>query len=382
MTGSLQLKNNRYYVVLNIYDEFGKRHRKWIKTELTTKSKVKEREQKLREILSQYESNPQILNSKVLFSDYVKVWLKEAKIKVDKVTYQHYENDAKNHIIPYFDNIGIKLADVDRQVLQNYFIKKYENGRKDGKGGLSPKTLKHHKNIIYQTLELALLNGMITSNPCNAITLPKIEKNTYQFYNADEARLFLDTVKNEELYPLYLVTLYFGLRRSEVLGLKWDSIDFEAKRLTIKHTRTGCNEIIEKDKTKTKSSLRSFPLCDDMINLFVRLKNAERANQKLFGKDYIKNDYIFKWQNGSPYDPDYITHKFKKTLKKYGLKQITFHGLRHTCGSLLNEQGHTLKDAQEWLGHADIQTTANIYLHLDTKQKENISNSLTGVLIN
>lgn len=133
MTGSLQLKNNRYYVVLNIYDEFGKRHRKWIKTELTTKSKVKEREQKLREILSQYESNPQILNSKVLFSDYVKVWLKEAKIKVDKVTYQHYENDAKNHIIPYFDNIGIKLADVDRQFYKTILLKNTKTAEKTAK---------------------------------------------------------------------------------------------------------------------------------------------------------------------------------------------------------------------------------------------------------
>lgn len=175
--------------------------------------------------------------------------------------------------------------------------------------------------------------------------------------------------------------MLYGLRRSEVLGIKWDSIDLKAKKLTIQHTRTRCNEIIEKDRTKTKSSLRSFPLSDDIVNLLVKIKLQEKRNKKLFGKEYVSNDYVFKWDNGKPYDPDYITHKFSKTLKKYGLKQISFHGLRHSCGSLLNEQGFTLKDIQEWLGHSDIQTTANIYLHLDTKRKENISKSISSLLI-
>lgn len=380
MTGSLQTKGNKYYVVLNMKID-GKRKQKWIDTKLTTNCTKKEREKKLREILTQYESNPQLITSTVLFSDYLKAWLREAKIKVDKVTYQHYENDTNNHILPYFESLGTKLIDIDRQVLQQYFIDKHEHGRKDGKGGLSPKTLRHHKNIIHQTLELAVINELIPNNPCNNITLPKIEKNTYEFFNLEETKSFLKAVQDEPLYPLYLITALYGLRRSEVLGLKWDSIDINQKRLTIQHTRTKCNEIIEKDKTKSISSLRSFPLSDNIVDLFVKLKLQEKQNKKLFGKDYQSNSYVFKWADGKPYDPDYITHSFSKTLKKYGFKHIAFHGLRHSCGSLLNEQGFTLKDIQEWLGHADIQTTANIYLHLDTKRKENISNSISNALI-
>lgn len=379
MTGSLQIKNNKYYAVLNLKIN-GKRKQKWIDTELTVKSSKKERDKKLREIITYYENNTQLLTSNIKFSDYIKIWLSEAKIKVDQVTYEHYKNDVENHISPYFDDLGINLIDVNRQVLQDYFTEKYENGRLDGKGGLSAKTLRHHKNIIHQTLELGVLNNIISTNPCNKITLPKIERNVYEFFNLEETISFLNAVKNERLYALYYITAIYGLRRSEVLGLKWDSIDINNKKLTIQHTRTKCNEIIEKDKTKTKSSLRSFPLSDEMIDLFVRLRNEERANKKLFGKEYIKNDYIFKWENGKPYDPDFITHRFAKDLKKYGFKHIAFHGLRHSCGSLLNEQGFTLKDIQEWLGHSDIQTTANIYLHLDTKRKENISNTLSNVL--
>lgn len=380
MTGNLQIKNGKCYAVINLKVQ-GKRKQKWVNMNLSEKSSKRERDKRLREILSEYETNPQTVYSTVLFSDYVTVWLKEAKIKVDKVTYQHYENEAYNHIIPYFKDLDIKIIDVSRQVLQDYFNAKFENGRLDGKGGLSAKTLRHHKNIIHQVLELAVLNHIILSNPCNNITLPKIEKNTYEFFNLEETKEFLNAVKDEPLYPLYLLTALYGLRRSEVLGLKWDSIDINAKRLTIQHTRTRCNEIIEKNKTKTKSSLRSFPLTDEIVNILVKLKLQQARNKKSFGKNYVSNDYVFKWEDGRPYDPDYITHKFSKTLKKYGLKHIAFHGLRHSCGSLLNEQGFTLKDIQEWLGHADIQTTANIYLHLDTKRKENIANSITNMLI-
>lgn len=380
MTGNLQIKGNKYYVVLNTKIN-GKRKQKWVNTGLSAKCSKKEREKALRDILNQYESNPQLISSTVMFADYLNIWLSEARIKVDKVTYQHYEDMVKTHIRPYFKELNIKIIDINRQVLQNYFNDKFEHGRIDGKGGLSAKTLRHHKNIIHQALELAVINNQITANPCVNITLPKLEKNTYEFFNLAETKEFLKAVKNERLYPLYFITALYGLRRSEVLGIKWDSIDISTKRLTIQHTRTRCNEIIEKDKTKTKSSLRSFPLSDDIVDLFIKLKNEEKTNKRLWGKEYIKNDYVFKWENGKPYDPDYITHTFAKTLKKYGFKHISFHGLRHSCGSMLNEQGFTLKDIQEWLGHADIQTTANIYLHLDTKRKENISNAITTALI-
>ena len=379
MTGSLQIKNGTYYVVVNLTVD-GKRKQKWVNTQLKENCGKRELDRKYREILAEYENAPKVEKSSVLFADYIKIWLTECKIKVDEVTYQHYRADTNNHIYPYFKNAGVKLIDVDRQTLQNYFTEKHEHGRMDGKGGLSAKTLKHHKNIIHQALELAVVNELIPFNPCNKLTLPKVERNTYEYYNLEETKAFLSAVKDEPLYPLYYVTAVYGLRRSEVLGLKWDSIDLDNKKLTIKHTRTRCDTIIEKDKTKTKSSLRSFPLSDDMVNLFVRLKNEEKANKKLFGSEYVKNDYIFKWQNGKPYNPDYISSRFTKDLKKHGLKHIAFHGLRHSCGSLLNEQGFTLKDIQEWLGHSDIQTTANIYLHLDTKRKENIAKTLASSL--
>lgn len=380
MTGSLQSKNGKYYVVVNLTDMNGKRKQKWIATNLTSKSGKKEREKVKREVLSQFDNNSKLFTSDVLFSDYVELWLKEIKIKVDAVTYQHYEAEARTHIIPFFRSAGVKLVDMDRQAIQNYVNFKFERGRLDGKGGLSATTLKHHRNVINQTLNLAVFNDLISKNPCQFVSMPQTERYNYSFFTLEEMNSFLNAIKNERLYPLYVITATYGLRKSEVLGIKWDSINFENKTLTIKHTRVEGHQTVEKDKTKNQSSFRSFPLSDNIIDIFKELKADENKNRKLFGKEYIKNDYVFKLENGEPYRPNYISKKHNQILKQYGFKHIRFHDLRHSCASLLNAQGFTIKDIQEWLGHSDIQTTANTYAHLDIKRKQGITNTLTSVL--
>ena len=380
MTGSLQSKNGKYYVVVNLTDMNGKRKQKWIATNLTSKSGKKEREKVKREVLSQFDNNSKLFTSDVLFSDYVELWLKEIKIKVDAVTYQHYEAEARTHIIPFFRSAGVKLVDMDRQAIQNYVNFKFERGRLDGKGGLSATTLKHHRNVINQTLNLAVFNDLIPKNPCQFVSMPQTERYNYSFFTLEEMNSFLNAIKNERLYPLYVITATYGLRKSEVLGIKWDSINFENKTLTIKHTRVEGHQTVEKDKTKNQSSFRSFPLSDNIINIFKELKADENKNRKLFGKEYIKNDYVFKLENGEPYRPNFISKKHNQILKQYGFKHIRFHDLRHSCASLLNAQGFTIKDIQEWLGHSDIQTTANTYAHLDIKRKQGITNTLTSVL--
>ena len=159
--------------------------------------------------------------------------------------------------------------------------------------------------------------------------------------------------------------------------MKWDSVSLETSTISIKHTVCFYSEIVEKDTTKTASSFRSYPLTSEVKFILAQLKEAEAVNRKLFGKEYCDNDYIFKWENGKPYTPDFITKKFPKLLKKYDLPHIRFHDLRHSCASLLLASGFSLKDIQEWLGHSDFSITANIYAHLDTARKTNIAESMS-----
>lgn len=376
MTGSLQIKKDKYYIVLNTYDAHGNRKPKWISTGLDVKGNKKRAEKMLRDTLREHEEREKLIKTEILFSDAVRQWLIDSAIRVDAVTLQGYEALAKVHILPYFDDLQIKLVDVDRHVLQKYIDEKYHSGRVDGKGGLSPASLRLHKNVLYQTLTDAVLNGLIMSNPCEYVTLPQMQRYESKFYTSEQLNALLDAIKDEPIYPLIKITAVYGLRRSEVLGLKWDSVDFDAGIVTIKHTVSKVSKTVEKDKTKNASSRRSFPLLPEIRKLLFDIKRQENENKKLFGKNYALNDYIFKWDDGRPYSPDFVSYKFDWLLKHYGFPHIRFHELRHSCASVLILMGFNLKDVQEWLGHSDIKMTANIYSHLDVTRKKNMADKL------
>ena len=150
MTGSLQIKNDKYYMVLNTYEK-GKRKNKWIATGLPVKNNKRKAEQMLRETLHKYELQAGLVYTDILFSDYIRIWLEQSRKRVDEVTFQGYEAVTVRHILPYFDENKLKLQKVTVNVLQQYMDEKASRGRLDGNGGLSPKSLRAHKNILYQT---------------------------------------------------------------------------------------------------------------------------------------------------------------------------------------------------------------------------------------
>ena len=377
MTGSLTVKGGKYYAVLNIYEN-GKRKPKWINSGLPEKGNKRKAEAFLREKIAEYERMEGIVQTDILFADYIRHWLTHIARKVDEVTMQGYKTLADGHILPYFDQKKVPVRSLDHTMIQRYMDEKYQNGRLDGKGGLSPRSLRLHKNIISQALDLAVQSKLIPANPCQFVELPQNVRYESTFYNAKQLQDLFKAFQGDELLPLVKITALYGLRRSELLGLQWDSIDFERKTMTIRHTVSKVTEVVAKDKTKNASSRRSFPLTAEAEAIFLRAKELEQQNRAAFGREYQENSYIFKWPDGHPYSPDYISHHFAKVLKKHGLPHIRFHELRHSCASMLLGMGFTLKDVQEWLGHSDIKMTANIYAHLDTARKNTIADSLAG----
>lgn len=375
MTGSLTVKNGKYYAVLNIYED-GKRKKKWISSNLSEKGNKRRAEQFLREKLAEYERMEGIVRSDILFSDYVRLWLIQIARTVDPVTMQGYQTTADCHVLPYFDEKKTALADIDYKTLQQYIDIKHKSGRLDGKGGLSPKSIRAHKNIISQALDMAVKNKLIHANPCQFVILPPLVRYESTFYNDKQLKALFAAFRDDPLLPLVKITALYGLRRSELLGLQWDSIDFQAKTMTIRHTVSKVTEVVAKDKTKNASSRRTFPLTPEAMEIFKAAKCQEEQNRIAFGREYQENNYVFKWPDGHTYSPDYISHRFNDLLKKHDLPHIRFHELRHSCASMLIAMGWSLKDVQEWLGHSDIQMTANIYSHLDIARKTNIAASL------
>ncbi len=379
MTGSLQTKNGKYYAVLNLYKN-GKRKQKWIDSGLPIKGNKTRAEKFLREQIALYEQQEGLVSSDMLFSDYVRQWLASVENKVDIITYQGYQKLVEIHIALYFDEKSLLLQDITPQVLQTYFDNKASCGRKDGNGGLAPTSLRKHRAILHQVLKQAVKDKLLMNNPCDLVELPSVKRHEAQFYTKEQIEMLLEAAKEDVLYPILLVASVYGLRRSELLGLQWNSVNFDSHTLTIRHTVVKAQTLVEKDTTKTQSSYRSFPLLPQIKELFLKLRMRQQENRKLLGKGYFDSPYIFTWDDGKPIPPDYVSHAFRKLLIKHELPIIRFHDLRHSCASILLSNGMTLKDVQEWLGHADISMTANVYGHLDMTRKQHIASSMGSLL--
>ena len=382
MTGTLQVKNGKYYCVLDYRDENGARKRKWINTKLDVKGNKKKATEILNKIILEYENKTDLEKSKsnnIFFTDYMLQWLEKKKNKVEITTWDGYYNTVVKHLVPYFEPLKLSLNDLKPKHVVDYYEYKFSSGRKDHKkGGLSMGSLKKHSVILKNILNNAFLEELINRNPALKIPLPKKEneESRCKFLNAKEANDLLKIFKEHRLQPLIYMTLYYGLRRGEAIGLKWSAIDFKNNTVEINHIVTQSLRIDAKDKTKTAAGKRKYVLLPEIKEILQDLKKDTQYNKKIFGKSYIKSDYVFTWEDGHMYRPDYITKEFTKVLAKNNFPKMRFHDLRHSCASILYDKGWEIKDIQTWLGHADIQTTANIYTHISKSRKNEMAKNL------
>jgi integrase len=375
MTGSLQEKYGTYYAVLSYKDKNKKNKNKWIPTGYEIKGNKNKAKAKLDELIEQYrhlEYN-EADASRILFTTAIKQWLAERQGKVERSTYEGDEIYVNKHIIPYFEPKNLYLQDITPKHIKDYYEYKYRNGRIDGKGGLNVQSIKKHSAILKQVFTDALISEQITRNPAANVPLPKRDKQHQRrrgiYLTGEEANVMLRAFAGHELQAMVYVTLYYGLRRSEALGLRWQSVNFEENTLTIEHTVVKMKSIEYKDRTKTDASNYTFPLLPEVKEVLLRLKDQQSKNRETFGDTYIESDYIFVWQDGKLYRPDYITRTFQRVLAKHGFPKMRYHDLRHSTAGILHDKDWDLKDIQEWLRHADIEVTGNIYTQISEQRK-------------
>lgn len=381
MSATIQPKGSKLYVVVDANGPNGKRKQKWISTGIGINKSKRKAEEIRKEIEREYEIKNRLTPSNVTLDEFAQKWIRSVKDDIDVITYGGYENIVQVHIIPYFKEHRIRVNDITTEIMQAYFDEMKTRGNKSTGKGLSPKTLRSHMNVFRQIFKLARKEKLIFDDPSEFVKLPKNTPKKVEIYDPETLKEVFTAIKDDRLFHLIYVTLFFGMRRSEALGIKWDAIDFERKALTIKHTVVIYNgRVVAKDSTKTDSSNRVYPLSDEMISLFRWLKDREDEERKICGADYIENDYVFKWPNGKTFDPDYVSKHFKKLLEKNEFKHIRFHALRHSCAGLLLSEGYELYDVMEWLGHSDISITAKFYGHLNMKRKKALGNSISNSL--
>ena len=302
------------------------------------------------------------------------------KTEIKKSTYEGYVARAKR-IKEYFEPKGLRVRDITPHMIDVYYkwCRQYgKRNQKTGKGEpLSVRSARSYKSILNAVFDMAIIDGLIIRNPTKAVKVYGRKNKAYQeemlFLTRDEVVELIHFLEKEypRLMPIAFIAAYYGLRRSELLGLKWDAVDFKKKQITIRHTVVRVTTIEETDQTKTPAGRRTLVLFPTAESCLRKLKEEQEENAEFFGNTYQnKEGYVFTWEDGRCYDPNYITRFFTKATEKFGRPEITLHKLRHTCVSLLSEMGWDLKKIQYWCGHADYNTTANIYMHFN-KQRLN-----------
>jgi len=373
---------SNYYIVLRYQDADGKFKEKWIPTDIPVKGNNKRAiEERRKEIEAEYENQDTEAHTDIdlrgdtLFTDYLIQWLETQRTALADSTYQLYEHHINNCIVPYFLPKKIKLKDLTASDLEKY--------KKEKLKSVSNNTVRKYLTNISKCLDsaAAVPNRIIPYNPAKVIEWPKKEEYMgAMVYDEKQIIKLLDVSKDDPMELMILITVFYGLRRSELLGLKWDAVDFAHGTITIKRTVTRITKgVNQKDTTKTKSSYRALPLSDEIAEILRDVKLQQDEQRHLQPNDYKSEGYIFTRHDGSLISTDYPSRHFKLLIIKHGLPVIRFHDLRHSAGTYLLYLGFSVKEIQVWLGHSDINSTLK-YLHFDMNGKRKILDKMNSRL--
>ena len=368
IAGHLQEKKGLYYMVLSYKDKSGKRISKWLPTGLPVKGNKKRAEDMLMAARAEFVAREAAIDRDMPFSSYLVQWMEIARSTLKPNTAAGYASMIQNPIAPYFQQRGITLGGLQAVNIQMFYTSQLKR--------VSANTVIHYHAIIHRALKYAVKTDLIDVNPADKVERPRKDRFTASFYDGNEVNLLFQVARGTPLELPVMLAAFYGLRRSEVVGLKWDAIDFENKTIAIRHTVTAFAEKgrrieVAADTTKTASSRRTLPLVPAFQTKLAALKEEQEKNRILCGRSYCTDylGYVLVDAMGNRLKLSYISTAFPALLKRNGLRPIRFHDLRHSCASLLLKNGVPMKQIQEWLGHIDFSTTANIYAHLDAGSK-------------
>lgn len=381
MKGSVRVRNGTLYAVISYKDNLGQYKQKWISTGLKERGNKKQAQKILETELEKFtlphiEENPQpAQKDDIIFIDYIYDYIKSKEKELSPNVYQSYMECWKI-MKKHFGN-KLKLKDITYHHIEDYYDY-LKNTRKN-----KNITIKHHAVILSPALRLAYRDDLIAKNPYEFMPKIKKEKSKMEYYNKEELEKLFEVTDKSPLKLIVRVAAYYGFRRSELVGLKWDAIDFKNKMITIKHKVLHVNnKFYLSDTLKTTASHRTLPLLPEIESLLIERKEEIEKNKELFKKSYNHkfDEYVFVDDIGDLINPDIISNRFRTLLRKNHLKHIRFHDLRHSCASLLVASKVPMKNIQEWLGHSNFNTTADVYSHLDYSSKYESANALSKAL--
>lgn len=380
MTGSVHERNGYWYIVLS-YKKDGKWKTKWIGTGLTVKGNKINAKKMIPDTVEKYSYlESAIISSDMTVSAFMQEWLKRKKNAVRASTFEGYSYRAKK-IEEYPPFMTLPIGRLDSLSADKFFQEMLESGKINQKTHqkepLAVRTVREYKNCLSDACDDAVNYGLLKGNPIRSMRVSGKKNRDYKkdipVLSKDEVVELIRFMQTDDeifrkLAPMTFMCTYYGLRRSELLGLTWSAVNFKKRTITINKTVTRVSSIHEENSTKTASSYRELVLFKKAEEMLQGIQKQRDENKKFYGNTYHDSDFIFVWEDGRTYDPNYVSRTFAKATKKFGRPEVSLHKLRHSCATILIEEGWDPKKLQHWLGHSDVQTTLSIYTHYDTKR--------------
>ncbi|MDD4562018.1 MAG: site-specific integrase [Syntrophomonadaceae bacterium] len=333
---------------------------------------------------------------KMTVSEWLDTWLETyAKTRVRQNTFEDYQRLVDAHLKPSIGSNSLK--DLRPQQVQKMINDKLASGRirtdSHGKKGgpLAPRTVKYIHIVLHMALEQAVKNSLVIRNVCDAVDKPQKIKHEFMPWSTEQTNMFLTSVKNTSLFPVYMVAWGAGLRRSEILGLEWPDIDVKKGTLTVRRTLVRVKGGYKFGEPKTQKSRRTIPLPEPVIKALKEWKRELAKFEMEWNGQHINVDpkerpkfnplnMVFCNEIGEPLNPDEISRAFKKDLENAKLPNIRFHDLRHGHATMLLELGEDIKLISDRLGHSSIAITGDIYAHVTDKMQREAVNKLEKAL--
>lgn len=361
----------------------GKRKRVYVYGK--TQAEVKK---KLKELNFMEENHVSVLKGKVTLENWMEDWMMQYKKPILKQsTFENYRLNINVHVRG--TAVGKKVLNaVTTNDLQKFYNALLEPKNRDKKS-LSVRTVKYIRTIVGSALEQAVKNGMIMKNPNDATVMPREHRKEIKPLAVGEVKQLLDTVKGEPIFPLILLECTTGLRKGEILGLRWGDIDFVNKELTVNKSLSRVEKEDKADgvKTelilttpKTEKSIRTIPLPNNVIEALLIHKEKQEKNKEEYQEIWQELDMVFCRADGYYYCPRQLLKDFHAALDKAGIRKCRFHDLRHTVASMLLNAGMDVKDIQELLGHSTITTTLDVYSHISKQRRQQVGNTIQMLL--
>ena len=354
---------------------------KQIQKSVTGKTQ-KEVAQKIKELTAALDAGTYIVPNKMTVGQWLDTWQSEYLANVKPSTISSYEATIRNHLQPGLGALRLdSLTTHDIQEFYNSLHSPTENRK-----ALSSKTIKNIHGILHHALEQAMLNNYIRSNPSNACVIPKALKKKVKPMNEHQIADFLKAIKGHKYENLFLVALFTGMRQGEVCGLQWECVDFDNGTILIDKQLQSLRGKVRGDKEKyalvpTKNGKeRTITAAPFVMDLLWKTKQAQDANRKDFGSDFLENGLVFTDETGNRVTPQALYRAFKLVVTELNMKDVRFHDLRHSYAVVSLKSGDDVKTVQENLGHATASFTLDTYGHVTEKMKKDSADRMQAFI--